>query len=153
MAHANITRMLLCSRDRSVVRLAYTTTPGFWPAAMGGGFTRSGEFYVAPYGIDGTIGSSAASVDGDGVFGGGVNWIPDGKAANTEENERNYPCLCLWRKMVPHSAVPGKFVSGESALVAFTAHNGTHAPVFAVNEETPNTPGIFGLPEPGRSKL
>jgi len=44
--------------------------------------------------------------------------------------------------MVPYSAVPGKFVSGESAVVAFTAHNGTHAPVFVINKEPlPRKPG------------
>lgn len=146
MAQAVIARMLLCSREDSIRNLAYTTTPGLWPAAMGAGIGPTGELYIAPYGIDGTIGSSAASLNGDGVFGGGVNWIPDGKAANSEENERNYPCLTLWRKVAPHSSVPGKFISGEAALAAYTAHDGMHCPVFLVDEETPNTPGIFGLP-------
>jgi N-methylhydantoinase B len=146
ITHAVMARMLLCSRDEAIRNLAYSTTPGLWPAAMGAGADETGELYVAPYGIDGVIGSSAASLSGDGVFGGGVNWIPDGKAANSEENERNYPCLTLWRKMVPHSSVPGKYISGESALAAYTAHEGMHCPVFLVDEETPNTPGIFGLP-------
>jgi len=146
ITHAVMSRMLLCSRDDSIRHLAYSTTPGLWPGAMGAGVGTDGQLYVAPYGIDGVIGSSAASLNGDGVFGGGVNWIPGGKAANSEENERNYPCLTLWRKSVPHSSVPGKFVSGESALAAYTAHDGMHCPVFYVDEETPNTPGIFGLP-------
>lgn len=146
MAHAVIAKMLLCSRDEAIRDLAYSTTPGFWPAVISAGIASTGELYVAPYGIDGVIGSSAASLSGDGVYGGGVNWIPDGKAANSEENERNYPCITLWRKMVPNSSVPGKFISGESALVAYTAHDGIHCPVFYVDEETPDTPGIFGLP-------
>jgi N-methylhydantoinase B len=146
ITHAVMAKMMLCSRDESIRHLAYSTTPGLWPAAMGAGVGADGQLYVAPYGIDGVIGSSAASLGGDGLFGGGVNWIPDGKAANNEENERNYPCLTLWRKMVRHSSVPGKFVSGESALVAYTAHDGMHCPVFFVDEETPNTPGLFGLP-------
>jgi N-methylhydantoinase B len=146
ITHAVMARMLLCSRDEAIRNLAYSTTPGLWPAAMGAGADETGALYIAPYGIDGVIGSSAASLSGDGVFGGGVNWIPDGKAANSEENERNYPCLTLWRKMTPHSSVPGKYISGESALAAYTAHDGMHCPVFLVDEETPNTPGIFGLP-------
>jgi N-methylhydantoinase B/oxoprolinase/acetone carboxylase alpha subunit len=45
-----------------------------------------------------------------------------------------------------HSSVPGKFISGEGGLIANTAHDGTHCPVFIVDEESPNTAGIFGLP-------
>jgi N-methylhydantoinase B len=146
MVHAAMAKMLLCSRDEAIRNLVYSTTPGFWPAAISAGVGEDGEISVAPYGIDNMIGSSAASLSGDGVFGGGVNWIPDGKAANSEENERNYPCFTLWRKMVPHSSIPGKFISGESAIVAFTAHDGIHCPVFYVDEEMPCTPGIFGLP-------
>ena len=146
MANSLMSRMLLCSKDNSIRKLAMTSTLGHWPAAMGGGFTASGEFYVAPYGIDGQIGSSPASLNGDGAYGGGVSWIPEGQAANTEENERNFPILTLWRKMVLHTSVPGKFISGESALVANAAHDGTHCPVFIVDEESPNSAGIFGLP-------
>ena len=146
MSNSLMSRMLLCAKDDSVKKLAMSSTLGHWPAAMGGGFTASGEFYVAPYGIDGQIGASSASLNGDGSYGGGVSWIPEGQAANTEENERNFPILTLWRKMLLHSSVPGKFIPGESALVANAAHDGAHCPVFVVDEEGPNAAGIFGLP-------
>jgi N-methylhydantoinase B len=146
MANSLMSRMFLCSKDDSTRKLAMSSTPGHWPAAMGGGFKANGEFYVAPYGIDGAIGSSSATLSADGQFGGGVSWIPAGIAANVEENERDIPMLTLWRKMELHSSVPGKFISGEGGLIANTAHDGTHCPVFIVDEESPNTAGIFGLP-------
>jgi N-methylhydantoinase B len=146
MANTLFSKMLLSAREESVRKLAMSSFWGHWSPAIGGGFTATGEFYVAPYGIDAVLGSSPASFAGDGVYGGGCIWVPEGQAANTEENERSYPMLTLWRKMERHSSVPGKFISGEAGLVANTAHDGTHAPVFIVDEESPNTPGIFGLP-------
>jgi N-methylhydantoinase B len=147
MANSVLARMLLCSRDENVRNLALTAVPGEWPFAFAGGFWKdTGEFYIAMYAADYMLGSSGATLHSDGQYGGGVSWIPEGRAANNEENERNFPLLTVWRRTEPYSAVPGKRTSGEAGSAAYTAYGGTHAPVFVVDEETAPSAGIFGLP-------
>jgi N-methylhydantoinase B len=123
-------------------------TPGgaSWSTFFAAGVTEKGNMYIAPIAIDNQIGCSGATVFRDGEHGGGIDFIPEGPAANSEENERSYPVLTIYRKEEPYSCPKGKFCGGGHALVLMTPHDGSMIPVFGVDEEVTDGPGLFGFP-------
>jgi len=139
-------KMLLCSRDEEVRRKVMTPGGASWSTFFGTGVNAGGEFYAAPIAIDNQIGCSGATIFRDGEHGGGIDFIPEGPAANSEENERSYPILTIYRKEEPYSSPVGKFCGGGRGIVLMTPHDGSMVPVFCVDEEVTDGPGLFGFP-------
>lgn len=141
-----LSKMFTCSWDPEVKKYALSAPIGSWPSFAGNGVTRAGEWYIAMLCLDNNLGAGSATPFQDGVHGAGVSFIPEGPAANNEENERDFPILTIYRKEEMGELGIGKFCSGTGTLVLMTPHRGTMAPVLCVAEEVPNTPTLFGYP-------
>jgi N-methylhydantoinase B len=110
------------------------------------GFTREGEFFIAPL-TDTFCGAAGARSFADGVDMGGE--IPNivSRWANAESQELNTPIRYLFRRAVPDSGGPGKYRGGVCHEYAFTP-NGTSGPMglvlFGKGTRAPMSLGLFG---------
>jgi N-methylhydantoinase B len=110
------------------------------------GFTKDGEFFVAPL-TDTFCGAAGARAFADGVDMGGE--IPNivSRWANAESQELNTPVVYLFRRAVPDSGGPGKYRGGVCHEYAFTP-NGTAGAMglvlFGKGTRAPMSLGLFG---------
>jgi N-methylhydantoinase B len=110
------------------------------------GFTKDGEFFVAPL-TDTFCGAAGARSFADGVDMGGE--IPNivSRWANAESQELNTPIMYLFRRAVPDSGGPGKYRGGVCHEYAFTPH-GTSGPMglvlFGKGTRAPMSLGLYG---------
>ena len=85
-------------------------------------------------------------VDGDGVDAMGFAWCPFGRAANVEDEEHDYPVLCIVQKMARDSCGFGRYRGGAGTQLALTSHLSEHLAQMSIskNSRIHTTQGLFG---------
>lgn len=85
-------------------------------------------------------------VDADGVDAMGFPWCPAGRAPNVEDEEHNYPILCLTQKYARDSCGFGKQRGGVGTQLAVTPLLVDHLAQMSIskNSRLHTTQGLFG---------
>ena len=97
-----VAKMLASGGEASARRILGPSIPHFYTALTGGARADGSMFIHAN--TDGMMGSLGAMPARDGVDAGGHFWIPDGIAANVEDNEQQYPMVVLYRRLLEGGA-------------------------------------------------
>jgi acetophenone carboxylase len=85
-------------------------------------------------------------VDADGVDAMGFPWCPVGRAANVEDEEHDYPILCIVQKLARDSCGFGRHRGGAGTQMAVTSHLVEHLAQMSIskNSRIHTTQGLFG---------
>lgn len=97
-----VAKMLACGDDEARRLILGPCLPHFYGTIMGG-LDGGGNMFIFPN-TNGMMGGLAGMPERDGVDVGGLFWIPEGIAYNTEDIEGQYPLLLLYRRLLDQGA-------------------------------------------------
>ncbi|MBI2933976.1 MAG: hydantoinase B/oxoprolinase family protein [Chloroflexi bacterium] len=126
--------MAVWSGSRAVVTLA--------------GLNQSGQYTIL-HGAEALAGAGGARAFADGVDVGGDTKNVVSRLANVESQERRFPHIYLYRRIVPDSGGPGKYRGGTASECAVAAHGTPADTIKAVlfpgkGVACPHGQGLFG---------
>ncbi|SDJ73695.1 hydantoinase B/oxoprolinase family protein [Paenibacillus naphthalenovorans] len=84
--------------------------------------------------------------DSDGVDAMGFPWCPSGRASNVEDEEHDYPIICITQKLARDSCGFGRYRGRSGTQMAVTPHHVEHLAQMSIskNSRLHTTQGLFG---------